>query len=158
MQVVTHCRADRRGGGSRGEWERTDDVTKSSRRRQKGRGGWSEQQKRGKWLKSVQFTHPPTNSHFALSPVRTCPVSFFCWSTVSGWPERGWTQKREAVSHTVKGGWAGEGMSGCRVREKGILKDPHLSHAPLDKYPPPSNTHPILQHPLSLLPSPLHSY
>ncbi len=40
---------------------------------------------------------------------------------------------REWVTEWVKaveGGWGGEGrvLSGCRVREKGILKDPHLPH------------------------------
>lgn len=37
-------------------------------------------------------------------------------------------------------GEVGRGASGCRVREKGILKDPHHPHTPLDN-PPPLSSH-----------------
>lgn len=152
MQVVTHCWADRRGGGSRGEWERTDDVTKSSRRRQKGRGGWKDQQ-RGEsgWN---QFTLPPMLLSALWEPV---PFHFYVGLQWVGDQSMKDKKKRSSESHSEKRvSWGGnERLPGER---EGHLEGPPPLPRSSRQIIPPSNTHQILQYPSSLLPSPLHSY
>lgn len=90
-----------------------------------------------------------------LRSVRSCPpphyflfffVSLWIYSEswLSGWPKLSARDKKrdreiaEWVTEwvkAVKGEW-GEvkgGVGGCRARERGILKDPHLPHRPLNK-------------------------